>query len=707
MEKNIRFQRLMAEADIACGLGRQFVPRQQNSQAIDELISKRRNQLADSDSASTAAGCFSYKNERNDAKKLRSLVLHVDPMTSDNEDEDYDRSKVFKRLKKGHSNTPFMSIIDCITKSWQPTLSWDDEVRAMMIPTSKETHNFESIEETDEVTSQKTPAMKIEDKSLMSEIHFFALPPKLPDNFVPMSCFYSDMIDTDNTVDELARIIPNMEESSLDTTNLTEAVANEEDIIPTESTIEPTVEPTTAENEVPPEVTTTEELQPTKTNISTSITGNKNLTTTEKKTMLAKKKQIRLEGVTLAAQAVKTLGQVFGSKNALKEDFSSGKRRGRSIVASLRHANIAATHRNTKPDLREIELKYYHRPHILSDVNAIVITVQQDPATKSNKDRNTQDERQNISLQEGNIVLFEYIEEFPPILSNVGMASAILNYQKEAKVQEEHDDDEGNPFSVDEDGLKSQNKSKMWSLIQTTRLPRHLLLILKQNENKNFPFDISRSLQSNSKSKGSCIGEYMPISSEEESPFLGEIPAGTNQLGIVNNLFKAPIFPQNKTISFDFLLVPVTDRNNKVSLTSSRELKYILRPIPQGQVFTVGQMEPQREVPYPIPEITETQSKFYLLAAVRYLSLDSTMHGIEHSRLHNMILKYCAKDLRSPHKNQHRDKLKLIISKVATESDGKWFATDFHKMETNIDGKFTTCHGVSFLKVWSARVIHL
>ena len=306
---------------------------------------------------------------------------------------------------------------------------------------------------------------------------------------------------------------------------------------------------------------------------------------------------------------------------------------------SLSHHNIAYSHKNTKPDLLEVELMYFHRPRMIRDRDRPWMIHLTDPSSSSSnhslssllvKRQNSSSsapivsseaERQNLSLAVSSanhqFLVLEYVEEFPPLMLNYGMSSALFNYYRP-------------PLPDDQD--RDENIMLMQSTVEalqssTSRLPRHVqLLKLQSSEKPIYEVDDS-SLPRLS------LGEVKVLDpSSEDSPFLGRLEYGEVQQSFVNNLFRAPIFKHNPRHS-DFLLI-----RTKVS---HKLLTYSIREIPN--LFLCGQMEPQRIVPRPNVKINSLQEKFYQLAALRYLQ--TNCQGVDFTDLQKSILRYCTTSL--------------------------------------------------------------
>ena len=233
--------------------------------------------------------------------------------------------------------------------------------------------------------------------------------------------------------------------------------------------------------------------------------------------MLAQLKVGRLKKVVLANEASNTLEQIYGrggqtSASSKSHSESHSKRhRNKSILGSLQHLNIATIHRNTKPDLKDIELKYFHRPRffpVSSHSTPVTDTVSKRiefsiivKADKSSTEKSAAAvDRQSVMLTDSQFVVLEYIEEVPPIIQNIGMSSAILNYyrrmkdigddmedqQGEAQENESRSDNKRLYGNGDNGAMKIQpvNKLQLASVMEKCRFPRHVAQLLKQQDNK-------------------------------------------------------------------------------------------------------------------------------------------------------------------------------------------------------------------------------
>ncbi len=135
----------------------------------------------------------------------------------------------------------------------------------------------------------------------------------------------------------------------------------------------------------------------------------------------------------------------------------------------------------------------------------------------------------DISLKDtSKFVLAEYCEEYPPVLQNVGMASLIYNYYR------------------------------------------------KKDDKDNFMPKLHN-------------GAPNILESVDASPFFGygDVKPGQTMQVLYNNLFRAPIFTQDK-LTNDFLVIRHTYHG---------ETKYFIREIPLS--YIVGQCYPLQEIPRP------------------------------------------------------------------------------------------------------------
>ncbi|KAK4769862.1 hypothetical protein SAY87_030394 [Trapa incisa] len=142
--------------------------------------------------------------------------------------------------------------------------------------------------------------------------------------------------------------------------------------------------------------------------------------------------------------------------------------------------------------------------------------------------------KSELSVKDGHVVLMEYCEERPLLLSNVGMGARFCTYyQKTAP-----NDQTGNFLS---------------------------------NENRN-------------------MGSLLVLDSADKSPFLGEIKPGSTLSSLETNMFRSPVFP-HKVSSTDYLLV--RSAKGKLSLRRIDKINAVGQQEPLMEVMSPGGKELQ------------------------------------------------------------------------------------------------------------------
>lgn len=160
----------------------------------------------------------------------------------------------------------------------------------------------------------------------------------------------------------------------------------------------------------------------------------------------------------------------------------------------------------------------------------------------------------HLSAKDGEIFLFEYSEEFPPVLGQVGMSSNIKNYiaplsgtpQGSTKVNKQKD-----PLDPQNNGTLPANNGTQYKMS-------------KRQDDNDFGFP----------------EEYLK---EPSSLYFTPLKPGSKVQFIENNLYRAPIF-RHSIPSCDFLVI------------RTRNSMYV-RSI--KTIFTVGQTLPLKELPSP------------------------------------------------------------------------------------------------------------
>jgi transcription initiation factor TFIID subunit 1 len=231
----------------------------------------------------------------------------------------------------------------------------------------------------------------------------------------------------------------------------------------------------------------------------------------------------------------------------------------------------------TKPELPKAKLRDFHRPRGRFKINERLQFLPPPPgsaklAPQEESAMVTQIKKSSdlSPTAGGKLILIEYTEQHPPMLSNPGMAARILHYWR--------------PPEDPSAGLGILGKKKA----RKTR-PK--------------PPDMK-------------MGQVITLGDHDESPFVGDIPPGRVVTSLNSKLYKVPIFPHKPTIPFAanpdarernngdiFLLCRSVTKGKKAGaadksggLGTPKTTVYIME-LPE--VFVAGQIEPQIEVPAP------------------------------------------------------------------------------------------------------------
>ncbi|KAH7488439.1 Transcription initiation factor TFIID subunit 1-like [Phytophthora ramorum] len=231
----------------------------------------------------------------------------------------------------------------------------------------------------------------------------------------------------------------------------------------------------------------------------------------------------------------------------------------------------------TKPELPKAKLRDFHRPRGKFKISerleflppppgAAKLAPQEESAMvtqiKKSSDLNP--------TAGGKLILIEYTEQHPPMLSNPGMASSILHY---------------------------------WRPPEDTSMGLGILGKKKARKTRPKPPDMK-------------MGQVITLGDHDESPFVGDIPPGRVVTSLNSKLYKVPIFPHKPTVPFAaspdarernnsdiFLLCRSVTKGKKGAAADKsgglgvpKTTAYIME-LPE--VFVAGQIEPQIEVPAP------------------------------------------------------------------------------------------------------------
>lgn len=418
------FQKLFAEAIAKFGVS-VMIPTHRDTSEIDEIEQGDKN-----------LGLVSAEPE---IVKLRSVVRHITadvPHTS-NIFKNYKSSRVTSSNKMAshlygdsfagqkRKEVEFHSAVGVVEYNWQ------GEVELMMQSDMVST----DIEEMDD--DEQEPAIK---KSRLSEneenvvdvpttlpptnSNWLKAPRKLPSEISPYFCFEPDAVDINETYDELNVLLPNVELDNNDNEGNDNVglSALQKPHLDSQSSLESDyffLVKLPKPSDAPP--------------------ADVMLTTADR--MKEKERQ--------KAERIRKLGH---SLNDIAEDVERSfvdkkqqqsqlqRKRTRSLIAATNHAQEALQHTNTQPDLKEVDLRFFHRSRgKMKDIKEYTISIKpinfknsKDAGRVSQKNRlqTYEKERKNLSLVQGDFVLIEYIEEMPPVILNFGMASAIKNYYR-------------------------------------------------------------------------------------------------------------------------------------------------------------------------------------------------------------------------------------------------------------------------------------
>jgi transcription initiation factor TFIID subunit 1 len=166
------------------------------------------------------------------------------------------------------------------------------------------------------------------------------------------------------------------------------------------------------------------------------------------------------------------------------------------IETIIQHSIPAIKILMVKTHLEPDELREFHRPRSRFPLGTKFKIVEHKEKLHKRRTFIAKDvirHRKDLSAREGRVILCEYVEEYPLLLSNVGMGSKIRNYYR------------------------------------------------KKDASDNTTIS-------------STDGDNIYLEPEDPSPFLGNIPPGVTVSSIENNLYKAPMF-RHTPRETDFMLI--------------------------------------------------------------------------------------------------------------------------------------------------------
>ena len=379
------------------------------------------------------------------------------------------------------------------------------------------------------------------------------------------------------------------------------------------------------------------------------------LSRAEKAYKMTQEKLRRISEVAVGFDAAASLQRESGAKRP-RDDAPLLRGKSRSTVAALNHNVLATSHRNTKMDLLEGELKYFHRPRLANSRKMSPWQITLKDFSKKGKTGSsggddagrgqafTDFDKKDISLVNGgDFMLLEYIEERPPVMVNLGMASAILNYFRST--------DDGDQDERKQREEQSVSQKRRTGLSSTCRVPRHVRLLLQQRNQK-------QGYEHDANSPRLEVGDTKVLLADDESPFLGDLAEGEIQQAFSNNLFKAPIF-RHEPNPCDFLLI-------RLKMTNT--LYFTVKEIPR--VFVCGQIEPQKVVFRPNKGMNKLQEKMFMLAAARYFNSKLDSSSDDFKDIQRSILNYSRRK-RQIFSGGLRKALSYIADEVDDSVEGK------------------------------------
>ena len=161
-----------------------------------------------------------------------------------------------------------------------------------------------------------------------------------------------------------------------------------------------------------------------------------------------------------------------------------GIRHGKTVKQVVEHTKFANSHALVKADLLLPLLRQFHRPRLVASMRACrweVLFHRPDKAKKrlfrarSSRSTPAQD-IENVSLVEGDFMCVEYVEEYPPIIMNVGMSSRVINYHRMS---------ENDSKDASQSAREKKVKSVFEKMDETKqRVPRHVRLLVEGQSKK-------------------------------------------------------------------------------------------------------------------------------------------------------------------------------------------------------------------------------
>ena len=416
--------------------------------------------------------------DASETKKWQSLTVNVpaQPPSIDCDNRKYYRRNVARQDKERSRDGASCDLS-------MPYVDWEEDVRKAMVG-SFNGEGDESLEE-------------------LQRVCCVAIPP-LADDVIPFECFDTDYIDIERSVDPMDKLIfPPLSPAY----SLSPMVQS------------PCPSPTAGTGGMSSAETDKKEV-PVEERVVPEAVDFEDDENRERREKIERERIRKLEKAKRLQRVDSTL-KLMTSNAALQNaaDNGAGKRardarlaKGKLSISAVNHNNVAISHKNTKPDLSEHDLRYFHRPRMLLkelDKN-IHIYMSSSPAVEKNENAASnsswsksavpmsmrlvthfsESDKQSLSLVDAsggrcNFILLEYIEEFPPILLNFGMASAIFNYfRPRVDAQDKEEDEEARGGKV-RSAVSTEGSAQSHDLTKgKNRLPRHVTQLLQQRSQK-------------------------------------------------------------------------------------------------------------------------------------------------------------------------------------------------------------------------------
>ncbi len=284
----------------------------------------------------------------------------------------------------------------------------------------------------------------------------------------------------------------------------------------------------------------------------------------------------------------------FGEETAAGRSANDDNRKNKDTrivkhMGHVHHSLPAIKLSLTKPELPRPKLREFHRPRGKFKIHerlAFVNAKEAEQSAKSSLSTTIDRAEADPALSQikktsdlnptagGKLILIEYIEQRPPMLSNPGMAARVLNYWRPPESKDEHQGD------VHSSSHKGKKKSKP--------VP---------------PPPVS-------------LGQVVTLGPNDDTPFIGDVPPGKMVTSLNSKLFKIPIFkhtPRGSMLetsnAYEYFLLAravskkaikgsksTSSRGHHHALSSGATITYVMELPP---VYIAGQVEPQMEVPAP------------------------------------------------------------------------------------------------------------